>query len=69
MIAVEAARHHAPHQVSELPVFSGFGQGGAPDVISEIEVRVVDPDRRPEAERYGLQLLAIAAQEWQPLPD
>jgi len=69
MIAVEPVRHHARHQVGELPVFSGFGQGGTPDVIAEIEVQVVDPDRRPEAERYGVQLLAVAGQERQAVRD
>ena len=65
-IAVEPLRHHPRHQVGELTVAAGRGQGGAPDVVAKVEVRVVHPDRPPQPERDRAELLAVARHQRQP---
>ena len=60
VIAVEPLRHHPGHQIGELLVPAGRRQSGAPDVVPDIEVRVLHPDRPSEAERHRAQLVAVA---------
>ena len=45
---VELARHEAADELAQLRVRAGSGQGGAADVVVELEARVVDPHRQPE---------------------
>ena len=59
VIAVEPLRHHPRHQLGELLVAAGLRQGGPADVIAEIKVRVVHPDRPPEAERHRAEFPAV----------
>ena len=65
MIAVQALGHHPRHQLGELPVSAGRRQGGPPDVVTKIEVRVVDPDRPSEPERHRVQFLPVARHQRQ----
>ena len=65
VIAVEPLGHHPGHQVGELLVSPGRRQGGPPDVITKIEVRVLNPDRPPEAERHRAKLLPVTGHERQ----
>jgi len=60
VIAVEPLRHHPGHQIGELLVPAGRRQSGAPDVVPDIEVRVLHPDRSSEAERHRAKLVAVA---------
>ena len=65
MIAVQALGHDPRHQRGKLPVAAGRRQGGPPDVVTKIEVRVVDPDRPSEPERHRMQFLPVARHQRQ----
>jgi hypothetical protein len=65
MIAVQALGHHPRHQLGELPVSAGRRQGGPPDVVPKVEVRVVDPDWPSEPERNRVQFLPVARHQRQ----
>ena len=58
--AVELLRHDPPHEVAELLVAAGLGQARVPQVVAEVEVGVVDPDRRAERERQEADRLPVA---------
>src|ERR1039458_9821672 len=64
-IAVKPLAHHPRDQLAKLLVTSRCRQGGPPDVIAEVKVRVVNPDRPPEAKRHGTELLPVAGHERQ----
>ena len=64
--AVEALREGPGREGPELLLVAGGGQGGVADVVVEVEVRVVDPDRAALVERDEPQLLAEAGDEVQP---
>src|ERR1022692_140367 len=64
-IAVKPLAHHPRHQIAELLVTPRGRQGGPPDVIAEVKVRVLNPDRPPEAKRHGAELLPVAGHERQ----
>ena len=65
MIAVQALGHHPRHQRGKLPVVAGRRQGGPPDVVTKVEMRVIDPDRPSEPERHRLQFLPVARHQRQ----
>ena len=46
-------------------VAAGRWQGGPPDVVTEIEMRVIDPDRSSEPERHRVQFLPVARHQRQ----
>ena len=58
--AVELLREDPRRQVAQLLVGAGRREGGLADVVVEVQVRVVDPDRAALAERHAAQLLAEA---------
>jgi hypothetical protein len=47
-----------PVEPTQLGVGPRGGQRGAPDVVRQVEVRVVDPDRPPELQRHEPDPLA-----------
>lgn len=59
IIAVQPLRHYSRHQPAEFLLAAGRGQGRLPDVIAEVEVRVVNPYRRAQVERYLAKLPAV----------
>lgn len=59
-------QRHRQHLVSQtLKVAMGCGQ----DVIDDVELQIIDPDRVAEAERHVREPLAIARRTTQPAGD
>ena len=56
--AVELLGEDPRGEVAQLLLGAGRGQGGLADVVVEVQVGVVDPDRAPLAERDEAKLLA-----------
>ena len=56
---VELLRHHAPDQQAQLVVATGLGQRGAPQVVAEVEVRIVEPDGASQRQRQEMDPLAV----------
>ena len=59
LCAIELLGHHPPHQIAQLFVAPGGREGGAPHVILEVEVWIVDPRRTTERQRHEPHLLPI----------
>ena len=68
-VAVQRPRGDPGHQLAQLVVVARTGQGGAAYVVADLEVRVVDPHRVGEAARHGLEPLAVARHERDPVGD
>ena len=60
LVAIELLRHDAPDQVAQLPVEARSGERGVPEVVPEVEVRIVDPHRPAELKRHEPNLLPVA---------
>ena len=58
--AVELLGHHPADQLAELALAARGGQRGVAQVVLDVEVRVVDPDRTPQLEGDEADLLAVA---------
>ena len=63
MRAVELLGEDPRRQVAQLLLRTGCWQGGLADVVLEVQVRVIDPDRAALAERDEAQLLAKAGDQ------
>ena len=63
--AVEALGEDPRGRAPQLLVAAGRRQGAVAQVVGEVEVRVVHPDRAAEAERDEADLLAVARDEAQ----
>ena len=61
--AVELLGEDPRGEVAQLLLGAGRRQGGLADVVIEVQVGVVDPDRAPLAERDEAELLAKARDE------
>ena len=59
VIAVEPLRHHSGHQRVQLLIPARRRERRLPQVITEIEIWIIYPDRRPKAEWHGAQLPAV----------
>ena len=66
--AVELLRHDACSERFQLLVVSGVRDGRVPDVVAQVEVRVVRPHRAAD-ERHPCEPLAMARHEVQPACD
>ena len=60
---VELLGHDPPHQLAQLGLAAGGGQGGVAEVVLNVEVRVVHPHRAPQFEGDELHHLAVARDE------
>ncbi len=63
LVAVEVLGEDAGGHLAQLLLASGLGDGGVAQVVVEAEVRIVDPHGRPDGERNGADLLAVAGHE------
>ncbi len=61
--AVELLRHDASHQLAQLALAAGGGQRRVAQVVLDVEMRVVHPDRASQLEGNGADLLAVARDE------
>ncbi len=59
-VTVERLGHDPPHQAAERGVVTGCRQGGVPQVVGEVEVRIVYPDRSTQLEGNRPHPLAVA---------
>jgi hypothetical protein len=60
LVAIERLREHPPREPLELLLVARLRQRREPDVVADVEVRVVDPARPALAERDERQPLAVA---------
>jgi hypothetical protein len=67
--AVEPGGEDPGGESGELRVRPGVGECGVPQVVEQVEARVVYPDRSSEAERNLCKALAIARHEVKALAD
>ena len=58
-VTVQALRHQPSDQPAQRRVVAGYRKGGAPHVVPDVEVGIVDPHRPAEIERHGAQLLPV----------
>ena len=65
-VAVELLGEHAAGEVAQLLLARRGREGGVADVVVEVEVGVVDPDRPALVERDERELLAKARHQVQP---
>ena len=56
---VELLRHYPANQHAQLLISTGSRQAGATQVVRQVEVRVVDPDRPAEGERHEMHALPV----------
>ena len=61
--AVELLCHDAPDELAQLALASRRGQRSVAQVVLDVEVRVVHPDRPPQLEGDEPDLLAVARDE------
>ena len=66
---VQRPGHQPGRQVAQLLVAARLGQGRAADVVGDVEVGVVDPDRTGQPARHLDHLLPVAGHQGQPLLD
>ena len=59
-MAIELLRHHPPDQQPQLLVATRLGQRGPAQVVGQVEVRIVHPDRPAEGERDEVHPLPVA---------
>ena len=62
-VAVERLGHDPPHQAAERSVVTGCRQGRVPEVVVEVEVGIVDPDRSTQLEGNRPHPLAVAGDQ------
>jgi hypothetical protein len=60
LVAIEMLCHHASDEIPQFAVATRRRQRGVPEVVPEVEVRVVDPQWPAELERHEPHLLAVA---------
>ena len=65
-VPVQRLGEHAPGEPLELLVAAGARERGVADVVGDVEVGVVDPDRPALLERDERQPLAVAGDEVKP---
>ena len=63
--AVELLRHDPADELAQLALATGGGQRRVAQVVLNVEMRVVDPDRAPQLERDEADLLAVARDQVQ----
>jgi len=63
---VELAGEDPGRVLAERSVVTRFGEGRAPDVVAEIEIGIVHPDRMRQVEWRPHHLLAVARNQVQP---
>jgi hypothetical protein len=68
-ITVQAQREHAAGQPPELLVAAGAWQRGVPQVVAQVEVRVINPDGASLLGRHLGNALAIPRDEIKPALD
>ena len=59
LVPVELLRHDATHEVSQLAVAARRRERSVAEVVAEIEMRIVDPQRAAELQRNESHLLAV----------
>ncbi len=59
-VTVEWHGHEPPHESAERSVIARGRERGVTQVVIEVEVRVVAPDRAPQLQRNGPDALAVA---------
>ena len=64
-VTVELLRHQPAHQGVQLGLEPRRGQRRVADVVREVEVRVIDPDRTAEAPWDEAHLLPVAGEQRQ----
>src|SRR5690349_19185301 len=67
--AVQLPGLHPPDELAELVKRAGPGQGAAPDVVADVEVLVVDPDRVRDVSGHPADLLPVPRDEADPPGD
>ena len=67
--AVQLPTLQADHQLVQLGVAAGLGQGAAPDVVGDVEVLVVHPDRVRQPPGDPPDLLPVPRYERDPVVD
>ena len=63
--AVERLGHDPSHQAAERGVVTGCGQRRVSQMVGEVEVRIVDPDRSAQLQRHRTHSLAVAGDKVQ----
>ena len=61
LVPVELLRHHSADEIAELTIAPGRRERAVPEVVAEVEVRIVDPQRPAELQRHEPHLLAVRA--------
>ena len=61
--AVELLRHHPSHEGPQLDLAARRREGGVAEVVVDVEMGVVHPDRAPEVERDEADDLPVAGDE------
>ena len=61
--AVELLCHDPPDELAQLALAAGGGQRGVAEVVLDVEVGIVHPDRPPELQGDEADLLAVARDE------
>ena len=64
-IAVEWLGHDPSHQAAERSVIARCGQRCVSQVVREVEMGIIDPDRSAQLERHRTHSLAVAGDEVQ----
>ena len=67
--AIQCLREHAAREALQLVVAAGTRQRRVPDVVGDLEVRIVDPHRPTLVQRHECQPLAVAGHQVQPRDD
>jgi len=69
LVEVQRSREHARRVVAQRGVVTGAGKRRAAQVIREVEIRIVDPDRIADVRRHPHELLAVARHDVEALLD
>ena len=59
LVPVELLGHHPTDEVAQLPVAAGGRERSVAEVVAEVEVWVVDPERAAELQGHEPHLLAV----------
>ena len=62
-VAVERLGHDPSHQAAERSVVTRCGQRRVSQVVREVEMGIVDPDRSAQLERHRTHSLAVAGDQ------